>query len=48
MTPLRPSVITCLAHGPFTERPALAFAMILLLFGLAGAIAPDAAMVLGA
>jgi hypothetical protein len=30
-----------LAHGPFSARPALAITLILLLFGLAGAIAPE-------
>lgn len=32
-----------LARGPLAERPALAFGLILLLFGLAGAVAPDIA-----
>lgn len=32
-----------LAHGPLSERPALALALLLLLFGLAGAVAPDIA-----
>ncbi|MGA4006011.1 hypothetical protein ACI2VR_07195 [Ralstonia nicotianae] len=31
------------AHGPLTERPALALALLLLLFGMAGAVAPDIA-----
>ncbi|MCT7307966.1 MULTISPECIES: hypothetical protein [Ralstonia] len=41
------SRVARLAHGPLTERPALGLALVVLLFGLAGAIAPEAAMVLG-
>lgn len=37
----RATLATRLAHGPLAERPALALALLLLLFGLAGAIAPD-------
>ncbi|WP_301288129.1 hypothetical protein [Ralstonia chuxiongensis] len=36
-------IVHSLAHGPLSERPALALALILLLFGLGGAIAPDIA-----
>lgn len=31
------------AHGPLSDRPALALALLLLLFGMAGAVAPDIA-----
>ena len=41
------SRVARLAQSPLSERPALALALVALLFGLAGAIAPDAAMVLG-
>lgn len=41
------SRVVRLAHGPLSERPALGLALVVLLFGLAGAIAPEAAMVLG-
>ena len=37
------SCIHQFAHGPLTERPALALALLLILFGLAGAAAPDIA-----
>ncbi|WP_296228558.1 hypothetical protein [Ralstonia sp. UBA689] len=39
----RPSIATRLAHGPLSNRPALALTLIVLLFGLAGAVAPDIA-----
>ncbi|CAJ0740867.1 hypothetical protein [Ralstonia mannitolilytica] len=35
------SLVTRLAHGALSTRPALAFALLLLLFGLAGAVAPE-------
>lgn len=41
-----PSLAARLAHGPFSDRPALALALLLLLFGLAGAIAPEIASLL--
>ncbi len=39
----RTSLATRIAYGPLSDRPALALALLLLLFGLAGAIAPDIA-----
>lgn len=36
-----------LASGYFSHHPALGLAVVLFAFGLAGAIAPEAAMVLG-
>ena len=38
-----PSLAARLAHGPLSDRPALALALLLLLFGLAGALAPEIA-----
>ncbi|MGC5885706.1 hypothetical protein [Ralstonia pseudosolanacearum] len=36
-------IVHSLAHGPLSDRPALALALLLLLFGMAGAVAPDIA-----
>lgn len=41
------SALHRLASGYFSQHPALGLAVVLLAFGLAGAIAPEAAMVLG-
>lgn len=34
-------LVARLAHGPLAERPVLALALLLMLFGFAGAIAPE-------
>ena len=34
-------IVHRLAHGPLSDRPALTLALLLLLFGLAGAVAPE-------
>ena len=39
-TSARP-LISRLAHGPLAERPALALTLLLVLFGFAGALAPE-------
>lgn len=44
---MRHSPLHHLASGYFSQHPALGLAAVLIAFGLAGAIAPDAAMVLG-
>lgn len=36
-------IVHSLAHGPLSDRPALALTLLLLLFGMAGAVAPDIA-----
>jgi len=41
------SALHRLASGYFSRHPALGLAVVLIAFGLAGAIAPEAAMVLG-
>lgn len=40
---VRQSLVARLAHGPLAERPVLALALLLALFGFAGAIAPEIA-----
>ena len=42
------SALHRLASGYFSHHPAVGLAVVLIAFGLAGAIAPEAAMVLGA
>ncbi|MCP1174369.1 hypothetical protein [Ralstonia chuxiongensis] len=44
---MRRSALHRLASGYFSHHPAFGLAVVLFAFGLAGAIAPEAAMVLG-
>lgn len=44
---MRRTTLHRLASGYFSHHPVLGLAVVLFTFGLAGAIAPEAAMVLG-